>query len=74
MLISQKGSGVFSIMVPFRRFLVYTQMLEMTPLKPCFVDFVLPFIHITPGFLLSTLDQHSLTGLTVTLTLPGMAS
>jgi len=36
----QKGSGQgFPIMVPCRHFLAYTQMLEVTLLKPCFVDY-----------------------------------
>lgn len=43
MQISQEGPGRgFPIMVPYRHFLAYMQMLEVTLLKPCFVDYSFP--------------------------------
>lgn len=44
MLASWKGFGDFSIMVPCRLFVVYLQMLKMTPLKLHFVDFYALFL------------------------------
>lgn len=46
------------------------QILAVTLLKPCFVDFVIPAYHITPGPQLVDLVNHSLTGMMVTLSLP----
>lgn len=68
MLISQKGFGDFFIMVPCRHFLAYMQMVEVTPLKPHFVDFVIPSCRIIS--LLSNPPCYSLTGVLITLPLP----
>lgn len=66
MLISQKKSGCFYIIVSWRHCLVFMPVLEVTHIKPCFVDFLFPFIHITTGPFLVSPVHHSLTGLLVT--------
>lgn len=61
-------------MVPSRHFLAYMQTLEVTPLQPYFVDFMISFCYICPGPLLINLDHHSLKGLLATLSLPAIIS
>lgn len=42
----------FSVMVPCRHILAYILVTLLKLLKLCFVDFVIPFGHVTPGPLL----------------------
>lgn len=62
MTISWKRSGVFFHNCAYKHFLAYMQMLEVTLLKTCFIDFVFSFIHLTPSPLLVNPVCHSLTG------------
>lgn len=55
--------------MPCRHFSVYMEVLEVTPLKTRFVDFVIPACQISPWSLRSHPVHHSLTGLLVTVSL-----
>lgn len=56
--------------MPFKRFLPYLQVLEVTPPMLCFVDFMFHLCHITPCPLLSDPICHSLPGLLVSPSRP----
>lgn len=65
----RNGFGDFSIMLPGRHFLASTQMREVTLLKPCYVDFVIPLSHHCGSFAHPPV-RRSLAGLLVTLSRP----
>lgn len=52
--------------MPCRCILAYMESLEVALLNPHFVDYMFPFIHFTPGYLLVSSVHHPLTGLLIT--------
>jgi len=58
----EKVWSCFPVIVLCRPFLAYMQRFQVTLLKTRFINFVFPFVRLTPGPFLGNLVCHSFTG------------